>query len=98
MISTRVGLQAALNGDRTKPEHLAPDSCLAPSEGIWRQAVRRGANLVAMTGVPRKPPSRKISPMILGGAFQIHRPPIRWLVVEICLRYGGVPRPSTRGQ
>src|SRR5215204_6587200 len=28
----------------------------------------RGANLVAMTGVPSKPPSRKISPMILSEA------------------------------
>jgi hypothetical protein len=98
MISTRVGLQAALNGDRTKAEHLAPDSCLAPSEGIWRPRGTEGGELGCYDRRPRKPPSRKISPMILGGAFPIHRPPIRWLVVEISLRYRGVPRPSTRGQ
>jgi hypothetical protein len=45
MISTRVGLQAALNGDRTKAEHLAPDSCLAPSEGIWRPRGTEGGEL-----------------------------------------------------
>src|SRR5215212_8022040 len=40
----------------------------APRRDLALKRYGRGANLVAMTGVPSKPPSRNISPMILSEA------------------------------